>query len=103
MPVKTKKEDLAKQMLVDRAEYLTSGVHIGMKTCTKYMKKFVYKIRDDGLAVFNIQRVDERIKTAAEFLSSFEDVMAVSRKIATKITLKSKIFADNAPIITYNP
>ncbi len=80
MPVKTRKEDLAKQMLVDRTEYLTSGVHIGMKTCTKYMKQFIYKIRDDGLAVFNIQRVDERIKLAGEFLSKFDDVLAVSRK-----------------------
>jgi len=80
MPVKTSKEDLAKKMLVDRTEYLTSGVHIGMKTCTKYMKQFVYKIRDDGLAVFNIQRVDERIKLAAEFLSKFDNVLAVSRK-----------------------
>lgn len=80
MPVKTRKEDLAKQMLVDRTEYLTSGVHIGMKTCTKYMKQFIYKIRDDGLAVFNIQKVDERIKLAAGFLSKFDDILAVSRK-----------------------
>lgn len=80
MPVKTRKEDLAKQMLVERTEYLTSGVHIGMKTCTKYMKQFVYKIRDDGLAVFNIQKVDERIAKAADFLSKFDKILAVSRK-----------------------
>jgi small subunit ribosomal protein S2 len=66
--------------LIDKTEYLTSGVHIGMKTCTKYMKKFVYKIRDDGLAVFNIQKVDSRIRTAGKFLSGFENIMAVSRK-----------------------
>jgi len=80
MTVKTKKEDLSKKMLVDRTEYLTSGVHIGMKTCTKYMKQFVYKIRDDGLAVFNVQKVDERIRFAANFLSGFDNIMAVSRK-----------------------
>jgi small subunit ribosomal protein S2 len=84
MTVKMKKEDLAgaqpSQMLVDRTEYLTSGVHIGMKTCTKYMKQFVYKIREDGLAVFNIQMVDERIRTAAQFLSKFDNIMIVSRK-----------------------
>ena len=80
MPVKTRKEDLANQMLVDRTDYLTSGVHIGMKTCTKYMRQFIYKIRDDGLAVFNIQKVDERIKIAAGFLSKFEKILAVSRK-----------------------
>lgn len=80
MVIKMKREDLAKKMLVERTEYLTSGVHIGMKTCTKYMKQFVYKIRDDGLAVFNIQKVDERIKLASKFLSKFDNIMAVSRK-----------------------
>jgi small subunit ribosomal protein S2 len=75
-----KKEEVAGGMLVDRTEYLTSGVHIGMKTCTKYMKQFVYKVRDDGLAVFNIQMVDERIQTAAKFLSKFDNIMIVSRK-----------------------
>jgi small subunit ribosomal protein S2 len=72
--------DGSKGMLVDRTEYLTSGVHIGMKTCTKYMKRFVYKIRDDGLSVFNVQKVDERVVVAAKFLSGFEKIMAVSRK-----------------------
>ncbi len=67
-------------MLVDKTEYLTAGVHIGMKSCTKHMKQFVYKIRDDGLSVFNIQKVDQRIKTAADFLSKFNKVMIVSRK-----------------------
>ncbi|MEM5871428.1 MAG: 30S ribosomal protein S2 [Candidatus Aenigmatarchaeota archaeon] len=81
MPVK-KKEDLATapQLLVDRAEYLSSGVHIGMKMCTKYMKQFVYKIREDGLAVFNLQMVDERLKAAANFLARFDKIMVVSRK-----------------------
>ena len=67
-------------MLVEKTEYLTAGVHIGMKTCTPYMRQFVYKIRDDGLAVFNLQLVDERIKTAANFLSRYKNILAVSRK-----------------------
>ena len=69
-------------MLVDKSEYLTAGIHIGMKSCTPYAKQFVYKIRDDGLAVFNLQKVDERIKIAADFLSRFESILAVSRKEA---------------------
>jgi small subunit ribosomal protein S2 len=44
------------------------------------MKKFVYKIRDDGLAVFNLQKVDERIGNAADFLSQYNSIMAVCRK-----------------------
>lgn len=67
-------------MLVEKAEYLTAGVHIGMKSCTPYMKRFVYKVRDDGMAVFNLKMVDERIKITADFLSNFKKIMVVSRK-----------------------
>jgi len=67
-------------MLVDKTEYLTAGVHIGMKSCTPYMKQFVYKVRDDGLAVFNLQKVDNRIKITADFLSNFDKIMVVSKK-----------------------
>ncbi|NOX71481.1 MAG: 30S ribosomal protein S2 [Candidatus Micrarchaeota archaeon] len=67
-------------MLTEKTDYLTAGVHIGMKSCTKFMKQFVYKTREDGLSVFNVQKVDERIATAAKFLAGFEKIMAVSRK-----------------------
>ena len=67
-------------MLVERTDYLSAGVHIGMKSCTKYLKQFVYKVRDDGLAVFNLRKVDARIVTAAAFLSRFENMLIISRK-----------------------
>jgi small subunit ribosomal protein S2 len=71
---------MAEEMLVNKTEYLTAGVHIGMKSCTPYMKQFVYKIRDDGLAVFNLQKVDKRIRIASDFLSGFDKILLVSRK-----------------------
>jgi small subunit ribosomal protein S2 len=71
---------MAEEMLVKKTEYLTAGMHIGMKSCTPYMRQFVYKIRDDGLAVFNLQKVDQRIRTAIEFLSRFKKILVVSRK-----------------------
>ena len=61
-------------------EYLSAGVHIGMKQQTKDMKKFVYKTRPDGLAVLDVQKIDERISTAAKFLSKFNRIAVVSRK-----------------------
>lgn len=79
-------------MLVEKTEYLTAGVHIGMKSCTPYMKQFVYKVRDDGLAVFNLKLVDERIKTAADFLSGFRNILIVSRKENAAQAIKK--FAD---------
>ena len=76
-------------MLIDKTEYLTAGVHIGMKSCTPYMKQFVYKVRDDGLAVFNLQKVDNRIKIGADFLSGFEKIMVVSKKDNASLAIKT--------------
>ena len=76
-------------MLADKTEYLSAGIHIGMKSCTKYMKTFVYKTREDGLSVFNLQEVDNRIKLAAIFLSRYKRVLAVSHKaVADQATRK---------------
>lgn len=62
-------------------QYLSAGMHIGMKQQTKQMKKFVYKIRDDGLAVLDLQTIENRIKLAGKFLARFEKIMVVSRKV----------------------
>ncbi len=67
-------------MLVDKNEYLAAGIHIGMKMCTSSMKKFVYKVREDGLCVFNLQEVDERIAKAANLLSKYKNILVVSHK-----------------------
>ena len=61
-------------------EFLSAGMHIGMKQQTKDMKKFIYKVRDDGLAVLDLQTIEKRIKLAAKFLARFKRIMVVSRK-----------------------
>lgn len=67
-------------MLTNKANYLSAGAHIGMKSCTKYMKKFIYKIREDGLTVFNLKEADKRISIAANFLSKFNNILIASHK-----------------------
>lgn len=69
-------------LLVELDKYLKAGVHIGTKFRTKYMSKFIYKIRPDGLAVLNLQKIDERIRIAINFLSSYkpEDILVVGRR-----------------------
>jgi small subunit ribosomal protein S2 len=62
-------------------EYLSAGMHIGMKQQTSHMKKFVYKVREDGLAILDLQSIEKRIKIAARFLSKFERIMVVCRKM----------------------
>jgi len=68
--------------LVAQDQYLKSGIHIGTKFRTKYMEQFIYKTRTDGLSVLNLQKIDERIKIAADFLSRYnpEDILIVCRR-----------------------
>jgi len=70
------------QYLVPTDTYLKSGIHIGTKFRTKYMKQFIYKTRSDGLSVLNLQKIDERIKVAADMLSRYapEDILICSRR-----------------------
>jgi len=70
------------QLLVPLDVYLKVGLHIGTKYKTKYMEPFIYKIRPDGLAVMNVQKIDERIGIAAKFLSYYEpnDILIICRR-----------------------
>lgn len=70
----------ADNFLVPRQKYLASGIHIGMKQRTKQMRQFIYKIRPDGLAVMNLQIIDQRIRIAAKFLSKAKNMVVVSRR-----------------------
>lgn len=70
-------------------QYLSSGVHIGMKQQTKDMKRFIYKTREDGLAILDLQTIDKRLQIAAKFLAGYGRIMAVSRKaVGHKATTK---------------
>jgi len=64
--------DENESLLIDSKEYLKSGIHIGTKFKTKYMAKFIYKTRPDGLSVLNLQQIDERVALAANFLAQYE-------------------------------
>lgn len=59
-------------LLIPEENYLTSGVHIGTQQKSADMKKFIFKIRNDGLYVLDVKRTDERLKAAAKFLARYE-------------------------------
>lgn len=75
-------EEKKQETLVPHEVYLKSGIHIGTKFKTKAMEKFIYKTRPDGLSVLNLQKIDERLKVAANFLSQYnpEDILIVCRR-----------------------
>ncbi|OGI15823.1 30S ribosomal protein S2 [Candidatus Micrarchaeota archaeon RBG_16_49_10] len=68
------------ETLIPKQEYLSAGIHIGMKSKTKDMEKFVYKVREDGLAVLNLKLLDERLGIAANFLAGMKRVLVVGRR-----------------------
>ena len=88
------------KLLIPREEYLASGIHIGMKQRTAQMKEFIYKIRPDGLAVLNLSKVDERIRTAAKFLSRLSRILVVSRKPIAVDSIKKFGEVINATAVT---
>jgi len=71
-----------KTLLIPIDSYLKAGIHIGTKFKTKHMEKFIYKARSDGLFVLNLQKIDERLKLAANMLANYapEDIVVVSRR-----------------------
>ncbi|MBI2545248.1 MAG: 30S ribosomal protein S2 [Candidatus Aenigmarchaeota archaeon] len=76
------------KLLLPKEEYLASGIHIGMKQKTEHMKNFIYKVREDGLAVLNLSMIDERIKIASKFLARQEKILLVTRKSVAVYSLK---------------
>ncbi|MCX8195958.1 MAG: 30S ribosomal protein S2 [Acidilobaceae archaeon] len=60
------------ETLVPVDMYKKMGVIVGTQICTKYMKRFVYKIIQEGYYIFDVAKVDERLRIAARFLSAFE-------------------------------
>jgi len=68
--------------LVPVEEYLKAGVHIGTKFKTQSMKPFIYKVRPDGLAVLNVQMINDRLESASRFMGQYapEDIVVACRR-----------------------
>jgi len=62
-------------LLVSRGLYLKAGVHKGSTKKTKFMKKFILKTAPTGLNFFDLKKVDERIRIAANFLSHKKEIV----------------------------
>lgn len=94
------------KFLVPTDDYLKSGIHIGTKFKTRYMEKFIYKTRPDGLSVLNLQKIDERLNIAAKFLAQYDpkDILIVGRRESAWKPIKmfgkvtgTKVFAGRYP------
>lgn len=79
--VKIKKRS---DMLIPLEEYVKSGIYLGTRVVTPSMKPFVYRRRADGLAIFNTDLIDEKLKEGIEYLSKFntEDIIFICKRQA---------------------
>lgn len=70
------------ETLIDPEKYFKSGVHIGTQHKTNDIERFIYKAREDGLYIFDLEKTDQRIRTAAKFLSKYDpsNILVVSAR-----------------------
>ena len=68
----------------DIKNLIIAGCHLGGKKITKQMRKYVYKIRSDGVAMFDVNKIYEKIQIAARIIASVdpESVISVSSREA---------------------
>ena len=80
--VKEKKKD-AGNLLVPVDDYIQYGCYLGTKVITAQMKDYVYKRRADGLAIFNTEMTDKKLRAAIALLAQYnpqEIVISCKRK-----------------------
>jgi small subunit ribosomal protein S2 len=80
IPSEEMKETKEIDQLATEETYMTAGAHIGTRQKTADMKDFIYKVRNDGLYIIDVNKTDERIRVAGKFISHFDlrKVLAVS-------------------------
>ncbi len=71
------------QLLANQNDYLEAGIHIATKMRSPGMKKFVYRVREDGLYLLDLKTIDTRIRTAAKLIASYnaKDVVVTASRI----------------------
>ena len=77
---KDNNDKISDEMMISDEIYMTSGVHIGTRQKTADMKDYIYKVRNDGLYIIDINKTDKKINIASKFISKFdpENVLVVS-------------------------
>lgn len=58
--------------LANQSDYLEAGIHIATRTKSPGMKRFIYRVREDGLYFLDLKTLDQRIKIAADMISRYD-------------------------------
>jgi small subunit ribosomal protein S2 len=89
-------------LLVSLEEYVRSGIHLGTKVITQHMRPYVFKRRADGLAIFNTNIIDRKMRVAAEMIAKYspEQIVVAGKREASWKALKSFSRATGIKIFT---
>ena len=70
------------ELLIPLDNYLAAGLHIGTQQKTHDMEKYIFRVRSDGLYVWDVHKTDERLKYVAKFLAQYEpdDILVVATR-----------------------
>ncbi len=62
------------EYLTSLEKYLAAGVRLGTRMSNKYLERrgFIYSVRPDGLRVFDLKHIDDRIRVAARMISRYD-------------------------------
>ncbi|MBU1136692.1 MAG: 30S ribosomal protein S2 [Nanoarchaeota archaeon] len=66
------KLEASRKTLVPIEDYIKVGAHIGTKVITPHMRKYVYRRRNDGIAILDINFTDEKLKELIKLVEKFE-------------------------------
>lgn len=77
-------EKIRKKTLVTIDEYVKAGIHIGTKVITPHMRSYVYRRRNDGIAIINTNQIDQKLKELIDLLKQYEpeDFVVVCKREA---------------------
>ncbi|MGC8547521.1 MAG: 30S ribosomal protein S2 [Candidatus Micrarchaeia archaeon] len=68
---------------IEYAKYLEAGVQIGAMVRAPGMSKFIYKTREDGLQLLDLNKIVERIQIAAHMLARYnpENIIVTASRV----------------------
>jgi small subunit ribosomal protein S2 len=77
-------EEEKKDTLVPMEDYLKASIHLGTRVITPDMRKYVYRRRADGLAVFNTALLDDKLREGIAYLNKYapQEVIVICKREA---------------------
>ncbi len=74
---------MTEELLTNQNDYLEAGIHIATKSKSPGMKKFIYKVREDGLYLMDLKTIDDRIRVASKMIAAYEpkDIVVTASRI----------------------